>query len=491
MIYKRALICKTKNLFSTSTEVGILSGFSNTTPRQFEEGKWYIGLTGHNYYLPGNIVEYELTENSIYVNTKGNGYGITRAFKCESDTHYVVSWIYGDNTTDKNKAYVQIGYYDVGGNWIKSTDSAVNATQRGFTTPANCKWFAVDFTSLTPNSLYVSNLQLEKGPTATNYVPYGYLQSYKKAIKVSDICQLLDKSKFPATHTDQGVTFTNNGDGTVTVNGTSTSTYYSAYHIPIDMKHCIPLHKYAILSTGLKEDAGSTSYTSQTIIANFPDNHYIYCDPNAIYEIPDHEGYYNFRWDIRVNKGITVTNLVCKPQLFDLTEMYGAGNEPKTVAEFRQKFPNDLYPYRPYCFVDSYKSTVICKTKNLFDISKVQNSTGIKVNGNDINVSIYGASTGLLKDICPSIKAGDTVTISFKLKSYTSEITKPNFLQVQNTIRNFSNLTFTVTEEGLNQPLYLYKSNYYQKDKDCQAVYTDFQIEIGTTATSYVPYGHL
>lgn len=142
-------------------------------------------------------------------------------------------------------------------------------------------------------------------------------------------------------------------------------------------------------------------------------------------------------------------------------------------------------------FVNSYKSTVICKTKNLFDISKVQNSTGIKVNGNDINVSIYGASIGLLKDICPSIKAGDTVTISFKLKSYTSEITKPNFLQVQNTIRNFSNLTFTVTEEGLNQPLYLYKSNFYQMDKDCQAVYTDFQIEIGTTATSYVPYRHL
>ena len=36
--------------------------------------------------------------------------------------------------------------------------------------------------------------------------------------------QLLDKSKYPATTTKNGVTFTNNGDGTITVNGTAGST---------------------------------------------------------------------------------------------------------------------------------------------------------------------------------------------------------------------------------------------------------------------------
>nr|DAU13420.1 MAG TPA: hypothetical protein [Caudoviricetes sp.] len=185
-----------KNLFVPSTAVGTLGGWDQPTARQFEEDKWYIGLTGNNYYLPGNIVEYELTENSIYVNTKGNGYGITRAFKCESDTHYVVSWIYGDNTTDKSKAYVEIGYYDVGGNYIMVTSSALNTTHVGFTTPANCKWFTVDFTSRTPNSLYVSNLQLEKGPAATPYVPYTpnpapyrpycFVNSYKKYLKIKE-----------------------------------------------------------------------------------------------------------------------------------------------------------------------------------------------------------------------------------------------------------------------------------------------------------------
>lgn len=32
-------------------------------------------------------------------------------------------------------------------------------------------------------------------------------------------------------------------------------------------------------------------------------------------------------------------------QLFDLTQMFGSGNEPTTVAEFREMYPNDYYDY--------------------------------------------------------------------------------------------------------------------------------------------------
>ena len=35
----------------------------------------------------------------------------------------------------------------------------------------------------------------------------------------------------------------------------------------------------------------------------------------------------------------------CYPQLFDLTAMFGAGNEPTTVAEFEAMFPAAYYPY--------------------------------------------------------------------------------------------------------------------------------------------------
>lgn len=35
------------------------------------------------------------------------------------------------------------------------------------------------------------------------------------------------------------------------------------------------------------------------------------------------------------------------PQLFDLTQMFGAGNEPATVAEFETLYPEPYYPYDP------------------------------------------------------------------------------------------------------------------------------------------------
>lgn len=38
-------------------------------------------------------------------------------------------------------------------------------------------------------------------------------------------------------------------------------------------------------------------------------------------------------------------NIDIKPQFFDLTRMFGAGNEPATVAEFEALFPETYYPY--------------------------------------------------------------------------------------------------------------------------------------------------
>ena len=56
----------------------------------------------------------------------------------------------------------------------------------------------------------------------------------KLKYKASDVCQLLDKSQYPTTITIAGITFTNNGDGTITANGTCTSEYYSAYIITLE-----------------------------------------------------------------------------------------------------------------------------------------------------------------------------------------------------------------------------------------------------------------
>lgn len=46
----------------------------------------------------------------------------------------------------------------------------------------------------------------------------------------------------------------------------------------------------------------------------------------------------------RVNSNITV-DFSITPQIFDLTAMFGSGNEPNTVEEFEKIFPADYYPY--------------------------------------------------------------------------------------------------------------------------------------------------
>ena len=188
--YKSIMICKTKNLFPTSTAIGTLDGWSQTTARQFEEDKWYIGITGTNYYIPSNIIEYELTGNYVYINTVGNSYGIGKAFKCEPNQTYTISCNWVENT---NYMQISIGFYDGNGNYL-SYNAAANLEERHtFTTPANCKWFTVCFAGGTGGSSYVYNMQLEEGSTPTAFVPNGYIQSYKKSL----ICKT--KNLFPTS----------------------------------------------------------------------------------------------------------------------------------------------------------------------------------------------------------------------------------------------------------------------------------------------------
>ena len=175
---------------------------------------------------------------------------------------------------------------------------------------------------------------------------------YKTFQKVSNVCQLLDKSKYPATTTINGVTFTNNGDGSITVNGTATAniiyqltTYGTQTKISVNHKYLYTYNVPNVSNTTYYSDI--KTIPSDKTVVNVTTCYVFYTATG------DDTG---VRINIRVFAGYTANNLVFKPQLFDLTEMYGAGNEPTTVEEFRTKFPNELYDYKPYCFVKSYKT---------------------------------------------------------------------------------------------------------------------------------------
>ena len=203
-----------------------------------------------------------------------------------------------------------------------------------------------DCINVTQGQIAWTNSMLEEGSTATPYVPYGYLPMYKGRYKVSNVCQLLDKSRLPDTQTINGVTFTNNGDGTITVNGTANADA----RLDLVAGNDAVLDVYSkLLYLGCPAGGSNSTYGIQNswITSGFTDvgNGGISSTTEIKYD-----GYYRFGYVIGIKQGYTANNLVFKPQLFDLTEMYGAGNEPTTVAEFREKFPDDLYPYSPYCW---------------------------------------------------------------------------------------------------------------------------------------------
>jgi hypothetical protein len=136
------------------------------------------------------------------------------------------------------------------------------------------------------------------------------------------------------SETKNGITFTNNGDGSWTVNGTA-----SALSAKGDNKTWKGVlgHKYLIL--GSPSGGSSSTYFLTSTFGN-TDRDY---GEGSITEILSSNT--SLQIGIYVASGATVENLVFRPQLFDLTLMFGAGNEPTTVAEFKALFPNSYYEY--------------------------------------------------------------------------------------------------------------------------------------------------
>ena len=317
--------------------------------------------------------------------------------------------------------------------------------------------------------------------------------AYKKLIKVSNVCQLLYKSKYPSVITAAGVTTTSNGDGSITINGTATKSHYI---------NCTPIYS--------QENNGHVFY----ICANNTTMSY----STWYYGLLNQQNCYDYggggisktdasrprRTGIVFNKGIVFDNVIIKPQIFDLTEMYGAGHEPTTVEQFRQDFPEEMYDYRPYCwltsykrvfvtgggnYLTSYKTSLVCKTKNLFDINSVSN-----LNNWVTKISVdhpYGYYTFYLNP-------NTTYTFSRKYASNNDRVyacfsknygVADDFF-IHPTVPSFvkDKLSFTTDNTGI---MYLNVYAIRSVMNSFIELIEEAQLELGDTATDYVPYGHL
>ena len=144
------------------------------------------------------------------------------------------------------------------------------------------------------------------------------------------------------TRTINGVTFTNNEDGTYTVNGTATADATFA----LSGGNGKPAHK--VLLCGCPTGGSPSSYILWDGYAGWFDS------GNGTVKPFSNSG--NWGTLITVKSGITVNNIVFKPQLFDLTQMFGStiadyiysleqAHAGDGVAYFRNLFPNDYYEY--------------------------------------------------------------------------------------------------------------------------------------------------
>ena len=479
MAYKRELIAQTKNLFNYSGKLKQYVDTANCT---------IVETLTNGAILQGNIGSEP--GNASYDNgwfRPGNDSGYGTAVTLSANDIVTISADY--EILERNYASpTPIGVYLYGteslaNQWSQIETGVLYRIKATYTIAKDGQYYPV-FT-LNSSKVKITNIQIEKNSTATDYVPYGHLSSYKKLLKVSDICQLLDKSKYPATTTMNGVTYTNNGDGTINVKGTRGATGDSFYRITWT-QNIIKEHVYCLL--GVIKDSGVEQYClSATGGKTLNDKGSGDTETNLI----------DRRELIISLPANTSVDTIVKPQLFDLTEMYGAGNEPKTVAEFKAKFPNELYDYSPRCWVKAYKTGLIAKTKNLFNINALTPytpetlpyHTAGRYNGNIITKCDDGTSVSrsnkLLKELCPNLVAGERYILHFDTNGTGSQA---NTIYLYGTETVWTNgYPHIVTEEELNDIVAFY-GNYPSLDV---ATISNFQIEKGTTATDYVPYGYL
>ena len=153
--------------------------------------------------------------------------------------------------------------------------------------------------------------------------------------------QLIDDTfNFNSPYTHNGITFTRNSDGSITVNGTI-SGWSNAYCAIANNTGVVVGHKYYMTTN------------SNNIYVNMWYNGVGYMGCSKIIELTTKaNGFF-----LRINtEGTTVSNEIVKPQVFDLTAMFGStiadhiySLEQATagagVALFRSLFPKDYYAF--------------------------------------------------------------------------------------------------------------------------------------------------
>lgn len=150
-------------------------------------------------------------------------------------------------------------------------------------------------------------------------------------------------------------------------------------------------------------------------------------------------------------------------QVFDLTQMFGAGNEPATVEEFETMFPGESYPYNPGELLSADVNEVVEQGKNLLDVSKVTD-TDVDGKGSIRKGVVIPVQKGTYK--ISALKAENNI--------FVKKVVGNNYATPADLSSKEISLTFDA-----NGSIYVYAT-----DGKIEGV----QVEKGSVVTQYSPY---
>lgn len=282
----------------------------------------------------------------------------------------------------------------------------------------------------------------------------------------------------PTVVTQAGVKFTFSDDGIITLNGTATTTGSA---VSVQSVKNQKGHKYLMIASPLSgvygkdqlqfssQSYGQDSTGHGTIITN---------------ESSNEKWYYT----LYVYEGVTYDNVKLQPQIYDLTAMFGSGNEPSTVEEFEAMFPNEYYPYNVGEIISAGVESVVEQGRNLWNIDGYTASDLV-----DLKTGYWGVRLSVKPNsaYCVSV-IRDTALCGTYGKLIGADKRDIEFFghKTMSGINAYTGhpITFQTADEDY---VYVAINSFNGFDtwkSDFLKYFPSFQIEKSSTATTYTPY---
>lgn len=282
-------------------------------------------------------------------------YGMDAVEEIDTIKHTYVSAYSEQNFSDSQKAQAR---HNIGAGTVNPTDNCPQLT-------AGTAKNLIDTHGVGSEQEFV--FRETGGGTAISGNGNVTIQRFKgKTLKWNQIASFTISSDVE----NNGITFSPQNDKSTILNGTAEGLAQAL----IGYAKIISGHKYYLKGYGMDKNGTSGVYCNCDLTNS------VYFDGNGVIYNSVQSG--NAPLRLRVPSGLTCTNQKVFLCVFDLTDMFGAGYEPSTVAEFEALFPNSYYAYTATpVLINNEVKQIETTGRNQWDeeweVGSINNDTGV------------------------------------------------------------------------------------------------------------------